>query len=460
MPVRSLRVLAAAVKYRTFHWLPTYRRHMRSVRDCTLGPDSHVVLTFVDHFEPSRSAGQRGVDDVEAWCQRYAESVRGFTDSEGRQLQHTWFYRFDYPNDACMRHIASATYQGLGEIEFHLHHGHDTRETFAQAIGDGVRWFNRWGAMIGFCEEMPRRFAYIAGNWALDNGQGDDSKSGVNDEIGVLAEHGCYADFTFPAFGERSQPRQVNSIYYAKAGPEAKSYDSGVPLSRGSNHDGDLLIFQGPILLDLRNGVVDYGAFESYAPYESGRIRNWIKSRVHVGGQPDWIFVKIHTHGMQSRKAVLGHQLQLMLADADALAKETGVKFHFATAREAYNMAMAAAAGCEGEPAQYRDWKIPPPVNRYVRTSCPVVYREARPGCIDLDIEGGPCPLDMNISIGPVARIEGGSVDRVRVCWDHSDNRVVEIEGSGDAMLRSRSQSGDEAEAPEAVTLPARVRIP
>ena len=459
MPVRSLKVLASAAKYRTFRWLPTYWRHMRSVKGHTLGQESHVVLTFVDHFEPSRRAGQKGVDDVEAWCQRYAESVRGFTDSDGRQLQHTWFYRFDYPNDDCMKHIARAVWDGLGEIEFHLHHGHDTRESFARTIDEGLSWFSRWGAMTGFCENLPRRFAYIAGNWALDNGQGDDSKSGVNDEIGVLAGSGCYADFTFPAFGEKSQPRQVNSIYYAKAGPAAKSYDTGVPLSKGSTSDGDLLIFQGPILMDFRGGVVDYGAFESYAPYEKDRIRNWLRSRVHVQGQPQWIFIKIHTHGMQSREAVLGAQLQQMLTDVEAVASETGAHFHFATAREAYNIAMAAAEGQGGDPGKYRDWKIPAPVNRFVNTSHPVNYREARPGCVDLVPDAGRGSLKVDLSIGPVGQLFGASIERICIKWDAGGDKMVRIAGDGHAELRRRSGPGTGLMDPELIELPARIHI-
>src|SRR5437764_446696 len=76
-------------------------------------------------------------------------------------------------------------------------------------------------------------FGFIHGNWALDNCRVEGVRNfcGVNDELTVLAEEGCYADFTFPALFHLAQPRQSNSIYYAEDDPQRpKSHDRGVPV--------------------------------------------------------------------------------------------------------------------------------------------------------------------------------------------------------------------------------------
>ncbi|MEJ7636728.1 MAG: hypothetical protein WKF75_01760 [Singulisphaera sp.] len=52
----------------------------------------------------------------------------------------------------------------------------------------------------------------------------------VNNEIDVLRETGCYADFTLPSAPSPTQTRQINSIYYASDDPRRpKSHDRGSP---------------------------------------------------------------------------------------------------------------------------------------------------------------------------------------------------------------------------------------
>ena len=42
-------------------------------------------------------------------------------------------------------------------------------------------------------------WGFIHGNWALDNCRSDGRMCGVNNELDVLRETGCYADFTLPS---------------------------------------------------------------------------------------------------------------------------------------------------------------------------------------------------------------------------------------------------------------------
>ena len=70
---------------------------------------------------------------------------------------------------------------------------------------------------------------------------------GVNNEIQILKNTGCYADFTFPSLS-MSNPIKVNSIYYAIDNPiKPKSYNVGINVRRSNKKRGDLMIIQGPL---------------------------------------------------------------------------------------------------------------------------------------------------------------------------------------------------------------------
>ena len=57
------------------------------------------------------------------------------------------------------------------------------------------------------------KYAFIHGNWCLANARRDGRWCGVDAELPVLFETGCYADFTFPAAPDESQPGIVNQIF-------------------------------------------------------------------------------------------------------------------------------------------------------------------------------------------------------------------------------------------------------
>src|SRR4029077_11080954 len=89
-------------------------------------------------------------------------------------------------------------------------------------------------------------YGFIHGNWALCNARPDGSQCGVDHEIPIRVETGCYADFTFPSAPSATQPPIINRIYYACDRPGRRSQD--VPLPRPS--ENALLLVQGPLLLD------------------------------------------------------------------------------------------------------------------------------------------------------------------------------------------------------------------
>ena len=80
--------------------------------------------------------------------------------------------------------------------------------------------------------------------------------------------------------------------------------------------------------------------------------------------KPDWIFIKVHTHGTQEvdMETLLGNPCDEMYTYLESEYND-GDKhvLHYVTAREAYNIVKAAEAGEEGNPNKYRDYILDKP---------------------------------------------------------------------------------------------------
>jgi len=83
-----------------------------------------------------------------------------------------------------------------------------------------------------------------------------------------------------------------------------------------------------------------------------------------VEGRPDWVFVKIYTHGAPEHEAasLLGEPGRVLHGELTTRYND-GVhwKLHYVTAREMYNIAMAAVEGHSGDPHAFRAFRLPPP---------------------------------------------------------------------------------------------------
>ena len=133
---------------------------------------------------------------------------------------------------------------------------------------------------------------------------------------------------------------------------------------------GDLMIVQGPLALDWRNrkfGLlprIESSDIRRSCPPTPDRVDSWVRTAVHVEGKPDWVFVKIHTHGAPERNAamLLGNPMR-DFHDWLGRTYNDGQRWslHYVTAREMYNVAMAAIDGKSGDPGHYRDHVLPPP---------------------------------------------------------------------------------------------------
>jgi hypothetical protein len=423
------------------NWLPGYLLHHRAFKKDRIQADTpiDIMILVVDHFEPAQSHGPRAAaESVRSWCSDYEGIADRYRDCNGRPFQHTWFYRAEYKNLECIQILSESVFRGFGEIEFHLHHGHDNHETFVAKLREGIAWFQQVGAMLSAQAEPSSRYGYIAGNWALDNGAGDDSLSGCNTELRGLRETGCYADFTFPALRSWAQPRKSNSLYYATEDPGPKSYDWGTDLKVGQPPSGDLLIFQGPLIIDWQRGCFEDGALETYAPLSADRLPAWLSANVHVAGRPEWIFIKLHTHGMQSRNAFLGPKLTSLLEAMLEQWSTPPFRLHFVTAREAFNIVRAAEAGHQGDPDFYRDFEVARPANRWIQCNAPWLLESFGPDRVHLKTLTSE-RVCTQFAVGPLRSIEGmiRSVD-----MNFRDNSLtgLVIEGEGTFTVDPRAR--------------------
>ena len=279
-------------------WLPSYlqRRPPDSVTP------THVFFCFVDHYEPlwNKASQYQGLERVEHWFENYPRMADTFRDADGRPPQHSFFYPAEEYAPEFLDLLARLCSQGYGEVEVHLHHDNDTPENLRKTIED----FKAKLGGHGFLSD--NRYGFIHGNWSLDNSRPDGRWCGVNNELQVLRETGCYADFTLPSAPSACQTRKINSIYYATDDPQRpKSHDTGVDVRVGGKPSGDLLIVQGPLALNWSSrkfGVlprIENSEVADHAPAVVERIDNWVAQRIGVIGKPDWVFVKVYTHGCQ-----------------------------------------------------------------------------------------------------------------------------------------------------------------
>lgn len=330
----------------------------------------HLLFAVCDHHEPlwSNASADVGLERIQAWAQRYPVLVRPFRDADGRPPRHSFFFPGEQYAPELLEPLAGLVRQGLGEVEVHLHHDGDTPETLARSLGQALADLDRHGLVARDSAGRPR-WAFIHGNWCLANSRSDGRWCGVDAEIPLLFRAGCYADFTFPSAPDETQPGIVNRIYWPEGDLARRAaYRRGRRARVGEWHDDRLLLIQGPIGLARRQGRlgirVDSGTLQAGDPPTEARVATWVAQDVHVEGRPEWVFVKCHTHGAPERNAAA-----LLGAEGEAMHRCLTTRYndgrewalHYVTAREMYNIAVAAMEGRAGDPGAYRDHVVPPP---------------------------------------------------------------------------------------------------
>ncbi len=330
----------------------------------------HIVFGTVDHYEPGSGRVDPGTEKerVDMLLKRYPELVKGHADNAGNPPKRTWFFPPHYHRFYALKKLVSLCENGYGEIELHLHHGTvrpDTSENLEKTLQKCVEEYSVFGI---FGEEKGRKkYAFIHGDWALDNSR-HGKYCGVNNEIDILLKTGCYADFTFPSLNE-SNPAQINSIYYAQDNPnKPKSHNTGTAVKKNGEKDQGLTLIQGPVYPFWKEnsplGLRIFGdAIDGDPPTTAMRIDTWIHTGIHVVGVPNVIFAKTHTHGSVYAQAALGNEMDFIFSYLESAYNDGKNNIlHYATAREMYNMISALEDGKRPhELEDYRNYRISAP---------------------------------------------------------------------------------------------------
>ena len=338
------------------------------------GKTRHLLFCFVDHYEPRWNDPTYEVEceRVARWRTDYPKLCEAHRDADGCPPVHSFFYPEEEYRVEHLDSLVELCRMGLGEIEIHLHHDNDTDAGLREKLRRFTDTLARChGALPRDRETRQLRWAFIHGNWALDNCHPEGVGCGVNNELIVLREEGCYADFTYPAAPDPCQTSTINRIYYATDDPvRPKSHDKGERVRVGGKHVGDLMLIQGPLGFRWKSrkfGLIpriENADVRTSCPPTPDRIDAWVQTGIHVEGRPEWTFVKVHTHGTQERDigTLLGTPMDRAFSYLESKYNDGREwKLHYVSAREMYNIVKAAEAGLDGDPGQYRDYEISRP---------------------------------------------------------------------------------------------------
>ena len=330
---------------------------------------SHIVFVIANHFEPG--VGSQAAGPVDRWCRLAIRTGSSLRDHDGTPFRHTYFFpaeQYDYASIEKLRALQS---EWLGEVEVHLHHGVEHPDTAVntrhalETFRDTLAY--KHGCLSRENSTVSPRYAFVHGNSALANSAGG-RNCGVDSEMEVLAATGCYADFTLPSVPDQSQVPKINAIYQC-GNPlqEARPHRSGPNLKVGDKPRLPIII-DGPLVFDWTRRIhglpiprVDDGALARNYPLKMDRFERWRSAHIGVKGRPDWIFIKLHCHAFfeQDQEAMMGDELRRFMTRILELGESTGrFKVHFASAREVFNMVLAALAGKQGDPGDYRNYHL------------------------------------------------------------------------------------------------------
>lgn len=326
-----------------------------------------VLLCVCDHFEPFHRTDRDGaLRRMDEWKDKFTRLVSRFRDVDGAPPKQTFFYPIEQYDAEILDRLAAICRETGSEVEVQLHHADDTAADVAAALKEGVERYQSHG-LLSRDPGGDVRFGFVHGNWALDNSDPRGINCGVDRELEVLRAAGCYADFTMPSAPHPTQTRTVNSLYYALETDQPKSHDSGVHAEVGCTNalrdrPDQLLCVQGPLAPNLENrkwGLVprlENAELSGVNPPGIGRFHLWVRQGISVLKNPNWVFVKLHTH------AALERNMPALIGDPacrfhEALATQLpgGIRLHYVSAREAANLIHAAEDGHDGCPNDHRD---------------------------------------------------------------------------------------------------------
>lgn len=341
-----------------------------------LSARKRLIFCIADHFEPSWMTG--GLFDLDtqkrrldAWCVQARITGEKLLDADGTKFRHTNFYPAEQYDADLLATLSDLQREGLGEVEIHLHHGVEKPDTAENLERELVEFrdiiSSEHKCLSRTVDDPSPKYAFVHGNWALGNSS-NNNFCGVDNELEILRDTGCYVDMTLPSAPDPSQVPMLNSIYEcALPLSETAPHKKGNLLKVGGGEPVLPVIITGPLMFDWQNrakGIfpkLENGELAFFRPHDVDRLKRWVRANVIVQGRPDWIFVKLHCHGFfdHDREATIGEDVIRFFSDIiDYGEGEGNYSVHFASAREMFNMVMAAVDGKTGTPNDYRNYKL------------------------------------------------------------------------------------------------------
>lgn len=356
-------------------WLLPYLLRDRRRPQLSATHPVHVFVAVCDHFEPFHHTDKTGaLKALSDWHEAWPVMVEKHRDSSARGPRHTFFYPIEQYDKDVIESLAALCERTGSEVEVHLHHANDTAETLTEQLHTGLAHLAEHGLLSRRPDGAPA-YGFIHGNWALDHSHPEGKHCGVPNELDILQQTGCYADFTLPSAPDPAQTRIINSIYYAKEDGKPASHNFGTRAKALNESDAKamedaLLLVQGPLGFNWRWrkwGLLprlENGDLTGENPPTLLRFQLWMKLCPMIEAGPPWIFVKLHTHSGIPRnyRHLLGAAGEKFHTQLARHALETpGLHYHYVTAREMVNLIHAAESGVVGEPLSYLDYRLQAP---------------------------------------------------------------------------------------------------
>jgi hypothetical protein len=331
-------------------WLVPYLKDRLRKSMCSKRP-RRAWVAIADHFEPlgASASVEMALRRVAHWRDKWPRIANDApADAAGQYPQYSFFYPQEEYRHDLLEGIAEMVRLGVGDVEVHLHHNNEQRQSFIHKV---TEFCSRLTNDHGLLRKQDGRtvFGFIHGNWALDNSHPEGKFCGLNGEIALLRDLGCYADFTMPSLPEAPQGRIINQIYWCTNNPNnrPKSFDRGIEVTVGGGKRGDLLMITGPVGLRFGERLLprmETGEITSYDMPTVSRAHHWFDLAPSIGED---LFLKLYTHGAAERniEPLLNGALANLFSAIANEAQQRDIELHWATAWQMYQAAEALASG-------------------------------------------------------------------------------------------------------------------
>ena len=351
-------------------WLSGYVRD-RARRLFERSRPKRLWVSITDHYEPlgGQVSMETAIQRVVRWQERWPQIADAAPrDALGKQPCYSFFYPQEHYHPELLAPLAEMTRQGIGDVEVHIHHDHETRDGFREKMKTFCRQLREEHGLLHDIDGRTM-FGFIHGNWALDNSRPDGRWCGLAGEIALLKELGCYADFTMPSLPSDTQGRVINQVYWCTGTTgRPRGFDRGFEATAGGGVQGDLLMITGPLGLRYSERLVprmETGELAGYDMPTQYRVKRWLDLAPRIG---DDLFVKLYAHGAREDNAdgLLGTRakaagLAEMFPWLQEAAAERQLELHWASAFEMYRVISAlidggVANGVAGGPLEGVRW--------------------------------------------------------------------------------------------------------